>query len=316
MKKNIFFGSTILLAITCCIAFTFQGNAQKTAQQNIQPTAKEGQPAVPAKPMLSHEERTAKIIESLKEQTLDETFVGLLNGKQFLSPGYHSEVMGAPREIESMLSARGFLKVLQQFDELPRKEAIAKLDGFCKRAIREYEFALGAGLMRYEQPEMVPPPAESPSIMGAKYMICMTILLAAKADQFHFIHRQIDEMYRASGTYMGHVAGSGAFPDSFGRAAPSIALLEDDCMFTVLMYAAKRAKVDVSDIPSDVIKRKTIPLYRWDSEACYYDFLVQRRFLRPDPKDAVEQFDVYEFDRFAAIDKRSIVTKLAERLKK
>ena len=265
-----------------------------------------------------HEERVNERIESLKKQSLDESFAGLLDDQQYSSPGYHPEIKGAPVDMETLLSSRVFLKVLQQFGELPRRQAIEKLHEFCKRAIKEFDDALIACILRYEDPPSAPP--ESVSALGAKYMVCTTMLLAAQLGEHRVLVNQIDEMERLIDAYVDHVRKSEFFPPFVVQIAPSTGALETDCVLSVILYASKRAGIDLkAEIPLDALVLKTIPLFRWDAEATYYDFLPLRGYQKLDTNDAVEQFDVYEFPQFGSFDdqnKKSLIDTLKERLSK
>jgi len=97
--------------------------------------------------------------------------------------------------------------------------------------------------------------------------------------------------------------------------------LEDDCVLTILMYALKRAGQDAGIPFEKTFEKKVIPLCRWDAALTYYDFEVWRGGVKLDPKDVIEQFDVYEFPMelfFSDPDgqKKKIINALKERLTK
>ena len=204
-----------------------------------------------------------KRVDLLQEQTLDESFAELLESQQYYSPGYHPAARGVPRELETLLSARSFLKVFQQFLELPEKQAYEKLTQFSERAIAEYEAMLE--FMRlvnsgaYDQ-DIFPDPAKRFYYPGnAKEMLCATMLLAARIGESECLLHLMDRMETLVDSY--------AERDGIEHnlhlvpSVPGSILLEDDCLFSVLIYALKQTGDNrEADIP-DTIIRKTIPLF-------------------------------------------------------
>lgn len=272
--------------------------------------------------LATHERRIKDRIEMLKKQSLDETFVYLLEDPQYFYPGYHPQAEG-PRDMERILSTRGFLKVFQQFDALPRKQAVKKLHEFCKRAIKEFEDSLDNALWQSANPSQAK--LETMNIMGAKYTVCVSMLLAARVGDHQLLLNQIEEMQPLVDSYVDKakvncspefaaiMQKNPLFVDEHLRSGTT---LDGDCILTVLMYALIRAGIDAS-IPFEVnVKLRTIPLCRWDAPLTNYDFEVIRG-KELAPQDVVEQFDVYYFSGDAVIDpqRRKIITDtLKERL--
>jgi len=265
-----------------------------------------------------HEGRVNERVESLKRQSLDESFAGLLDDQQYFSPGYHPEVMGAPKDLESLLSSRGFLKVFQQFRELPQKQAVEKLNEFCKRAIKEFGVLLEELCYSEELPPSPLPP--STSLMGAKYMVCTTMFLAAHIGEHKLLVNQINEMQNHIDTCVNRFNGSNDIPPFLLQILPSMVSLDDDCILSILIHASQRAGIDLkADSSLITLNRKTIPLFRWDAEATYYDLLPRLGYQKIDSQNAVEQFDVYEFPRdgsFNEQDRKVIINTLEESLSK
>ena len=81
-------------------------------------------------------------VDFLHGQTLDESFFWLLDGQQYHNPGYKTNVLFGPEAMETLLSARCFLKVFQQFGELPREQAVETLHRFSEKAINDYDAVL------------------------------------------------------------------------------------------------------------------------------------------------------------------------------
>ena len=264
-----------------------------------------------------HEQRIKDRIALLKKQSLDETFVELLEDQQYFYPGYHppgGSWGGEGQDLERLLSARSFLKVLQQFNTLSREQAIEKLHVFCKRAINSLE---ESSMLPNGNPASVSFQSKSISLTGAKNMICATMLLAARMGEHKLLLNQIDEMQRIIDICVERAKKSDTIPLVLAGTVADVMSLDDDCVLTTLMYALKRA--GVADIPfEETFSKKMIPLYRWDAPLTYYDFEVGRT-KKLDSKDAVEQFVVYAFtgnDRFDRQKRKHIIDTLKERLSK
>jgi hypothetical protein len=197
------------------------------------------------------------------------------------------------------------LKVFQQFSELPREQALEKLHQFSERAIKEFEDSLERSIVRNVaqkenllkgNPLLSPSELFSltgthgPSIMGAKYMACVTMLLAARTGEYKLLLTQIDTMQSLIDAYIKE-----------GGYSRPVASLEDDCIFTILMYALeqKEGKLDVDFFPfaikqegdgipnSFTLTRETIPLFRWNAYVTHYDCGMSN------PDDMIEQIAVY-----------------------
>jgi hypothetical protein len=149
--------------------------------------------------------------------------------------------------------------------------------------------------------------------MGAKYMVCATMLLAARIGEYKMLTDQIEAMESLANSYIERVREYNP-PDPDGDAiSRSIASLEEDCILSILMYALKQKDIDLeTDVPLD---QRIIPLFRWDAELTYYDVLVQRGLKSVAPQDAVESFTVYAFSKNVDDQqKKHVIATLKERL--
>jgi hypothetical protein len=229
----------------------------------------------------------------------------------------------APTDMETVLSARGFLKVFQEFEKLPDEEAIEKLYVFSERAIEYFGTSLkdmhyvdvkmdSNMFQQYVEAIRVSPEYVDPT--GAKYMLCVSMLLAARMREYELLLYQIEEMQRIVDVCIDRLNGDDTFPSDLKEIMPYVIPLEDDCILTVLMYALKQA--GITNIPfEETFIKKTISLFRWDAEATYYDFLSQRGYQQLDPKNETEQFVVYEFPNPGFFDnqkKKAIINTLKE----
>ena len=264
-----------------------------------------------------HSQKVDEYVASLKGQSLEETFAGLLDNQQYFYPGYHPEDGGAPREMEELLSSRGFLKVFQQFGELPKEQAAEKIRLFRERAFRDFSNSLEQSVARAADPLLweseTVEPIPTPNVMGAKYMVCATMLLTARIGEYKMLIDQIDTMESLADSYVERVREYNP-PESGGDAiSRSIASLEDDCILSVLMYALKQKDIDLeTDVPLD---QKVIPLFRWDAELTYYDVLVQRGLKNIALQNAVESFIVHAFSKNVDDQqKKHVIATLKERL--
>ena len=247
--------------------------------------------------VLAHTQKVNEYVDSLKRQSLAETFADLLNNQQYFYPGYHPEAEGAPREMEELLSSRGFLKVLQQFGELPKDQAVETIQVFREKAFKEFRDSLEQSISRAADPLLweseTVEPIPTPNIMGAKYMVCAVMLLSARIGEYKMLIDQIETMESLADSYVERVREYSPSEPGWDAISRSIASLENDCILSIIMYALKQKESDEEiDVPLD---QKIIPLFRWDADVTHYDVLVQRGLKSIAPQDAVESFTVYAF---------------------
>jgi len=76
--------------------------------------------------------------------------------------------------MQMLMSARTFLKVLQQFDELPQEQAAEKLYELAEKALNTYKSGTG----------------------WTHYMLCTAMLLVARAGEYDLLLHMLDEMDR------------------------------------------------------------------------------------------------------------------------
>jgi hypothetical protein len=224
--------------------------------------------------------------------------------------------------MDRLLSSRGFLKAFQQFGELPQEQAKEKLHEFSEKAIEVFGKTLEIALWRNANPTLESP--DKPiSLVAAKYMVCTTMLLAARAGDRELLLNQITGMQSLIDAYVESVKEyrppDPALPvlawSDVMRRIPS---LDDDAILTVLMYALKQAGIDLrANIPYGAFAKKTIPLFRWDAEAIYHDFLPQIGLQEIDTQHAIEHYVVYEFPSNLLFDsqkRKQILNALKEHL--
>ena len=273
-----------------------------------------------------------KKVEALQEQSLDESFDALLKGQMF-SGLPHIPRNNRPEDMNQVLGNRIFLKVFQQVLELPKEQALEKLHQFSEKAIKGYENALGLSMKGRAAQEENPTWSVADifekltgrfSIQGAKNALWTTMLLAARSGEYELLIHQIDTMWSLADEYY---EKTGEDPDSIYHL---IIPLEDDSIFTVLMYALKVKEgeavledIDISPFfvsagydnyavyrqqredaklrleamgitaPTSGVefRRGTALLYRWDAYVIPDD---QMPFYL-NPNDLVEQIPAYSF---------------------
>lgn len=248
------------------------------------------------------DKRVGERIDHLRKQTLEETFAELLETQQYVSSPRRSDLTDR-QEMDTLLSTRTALKVLQQFEELPKEQALEKLPRFCEVAVKKYEALLDHIVARRADRSL-----PSPGIGAADCMVCMSLLLAARLRENKLLIHQIDRVQSISD----------AFDEKIGNdILRNFATLDDDCILTVLMYALKEQEPNGEiDIP-DTVKQRVIPFYRWDADLTHSDFMVRHGGRSPSPDDLVERFTVYVFPlRFDDQQKKAVIDTLKERLSK
>ena len=304
-----------------------------------------------AAPFAGHRAKIKERIEELKKESLEESFTrlreahGYVNGVFFASESL-SLTASQCVDRKMMFSNRGFIRVFQEYKKLPHKEVFGKLNDMWEEAVWEFESLqerfllaldsktdpdkLAQHKQRLLEEEEIPANRHA-TIGGTSCMVYMTMLLAAYHGEIPLLISQLDEMQRIED----------AFFDDLNRreftVSPSFtkeetekylrrlsAQLEADVLFTILMYAAERAEIDVSeaDVPWEKMSKEIVPLFSWDAEWNRYDFAVYRGDVQLDPRGADEQFSLYSFPedpytQFQLLEpqeKRAIVNALKEEL--
>ena len=289
------------------------------------------QPSIPIEAVMAvHNDRIQERIDRLTGLTLDETFVELLESQQYFYPGYYSERMAVPTDIQTLLSARTFLKVLQEFDALPHEEAIEKLYEFSETALGTYGMAVEMLLERERRKREGQTQEPLGSFTATNRMLCASLLLAARMGEHELLIRQLDEMQFHWHAYYDGITGyvQPEFVDMFEQARHRklYGPLEDDAVLTIFMYAALDRSENsgnfgaleyATTLSYDGVTAAVIPLYPWDAPLTYYDFGMGSGHSGIDFNDAVELFFSYEFPSDFGDQKKKIVLQtLRERLSK
>jgi len=220
-------------------------------------------------------------VEFLQGLSLDEAFLELLDGRQYFM--YIPPTGNYRCDMRQILGSRTFLKVFQQFSELPREQALEKLHQFSERAIKEYENALelsfvliaaqkenpswtlGEYLMHRENLTRLRGPV---NLKGAKYMLCTTMLMAASMGEYELLLYQIDAMQSLLDAYLERI---GADRDSIFHRAAS---LEGGTIFAVLMYALERKE---GELDVDIFPFFIDPLYPVDLRQVRRDHVLRQQ---------------------------------------
>ena len=260
----------------------------------------------------------------------------MAESQQYFYPGYHPEQLQPPRDIQTLLSTRTFLKVLQEFDALPHGEAIEKLYEFCETALNGYAVSVERLLERERRKREGQTPDPLGDFTEFNRMLCASLLLAARMGEHELLVRQIDEMQSHWNAYYDEIIDyvEPTFVDMFeqSRREKLYGPLEDDAVLTVFMHALEWSGEGVSALEDlnlsvrarsqhgdeGVLRGEGIPLFHWDAPLTFYDFASQRHGQTPDLNDAVELFSVYEFQShdFDKQKKETVLQTLKEKLSK
>ena len=215
-----------------------------------------------------------------------------------------------------MFSNRGVLKIFQEVKALPREEALDRIGEFWEIAVNDFVTTSETGMLllrlradpaKYEEYKKLAAEMGNRGAIGGSSMFYVPMLLAAHLGENTLLVNQMDEIQRIMDEGREQASESDLMlaRESMERAQrespDSIRpLLEANAVFSLLMYAAQQAGVDLSEagIPFDAIEQEVILLVPWDAEWTPYDYPVHRGGVQLDPKDADEQFTVYSFPRF------------------
>lgn len=267
-----------------------------------------------------HRERAQERVEELRKESLDESFIRLQDDQSYISESILTGVINPKIDLQRMFSNRGFLKVFQQFKELPYKQAVGKINESWKRAVEEYAAGTDLALLshdlaadptaqeQYEELDNVLRSPQWKSGFSEKCTFYVPMLLAAYLGENTLLVDMIDEAHHLTDTRIDRLEKCDTIPqftkdfilpeDPDGMLPPMS--LEENALLSILIYAAERSGVDLSeaDIPFESFTQMVIPLFPWDDEWTHYDYPVFRSGVVLDPKNADELFTVYMFPRF------------------
>ena len=95
IRKIVLVGCIVLLAVFLFVVCYYRGTSSETASEMDE--------YIPFEEILSvHEGRIKEQVELLKKQSLDKTFMSLLDDQQYFYPGYQTEVMFTPMDMEKI----------------------------------------------------------------------------------------------------------------------------------------------------------------------------------------------------------------------
>jgi hypothetical protein len=294
MKRNlliiVFLLALFLLSMSVCLLINFNQKKLPDNSDNQEPE----------RFVNVHTDRVNNFIKEIQTESLETSFSNLINDQQYFYQGYHTNIKGASVDLETLLSSRRFLKVLQQFQSLTLKQANNLLDKFCKESIDEYKITVLDARNRNTTNSVSntnPKTSKSHSLMGAKYIVCASMLLAAHLGNSQKIWEQFEKMNQIIQDERKYIEENRN--TEFGRIFISIMSLDHDCIVSVFMYAMIQAKInsDMVITLQSKLDKKEVPLVKWNASDTYYDVLQQSRYHRIDKKTIVQNFVVYSIPR-------------------
>jgi len=270
-----------------------------------------------AAPFAEHRAKVNERITELRKESLEESFIRLQDDQSYIPESLLSGTMNPKMDLQRMFSNRGFLKVFQEFKNLPREQAIAKLNKINEWATEGFENMMKATLYEdavllkpisedFRVPLLVPSSSEDAET-AAGYLVYTSMLCAAYFGENTLIINQLDEIQRIVDECIERVHRSDTIPlDLKDSVSQAIVALEENALLSILIYAAERTEVDLSEagIPFEVFTQEVIPLFPWDAEWTPYDYPVFRMGVQLDSNDTDELFTVYSFPRHGSAEKK------------
>jgi hypothetical protein len=244
-----------------------------------------------------HTDRVNDFINEIKNESLEESFLNLINDQQYSYPGYHSNVKGSPIDMEMLLSSRRFLKVFQQFQSLTLKQANSLLDRLCEQAIEEYNISVLDTRNVNTASDSNPKTSKPHSLMGARYMLCASMVLAAYVGNCRKIWEQFEKMNQIIQEEKKYIEKNR--DTELGRILASMMSLDRDCIVCIFMYAMAQSKISSDSVTAlkSKLDKKEIPLVKWDASNTYYDVLHQLGYCPIEKKTIIQNFIVYSIPR-------------------
>jgi len=243
----------------------------------------------------------AKRVLQLSSETLDESFRKLASydDGQYVHPGYTTNVQFKENHLQRLLSNRRFIKVLQEFENLPPEQAKTKAEEFHRIAMNHYSTVTHALLDEYEKN---PYPEANPDSYHLKFMILASLALTASLGDFPLVMQQIDEWgtgpadvrKRLLTMYPMELLETCTLENTF--------FFDTSSFVSILMFAAERSGTMPENVKTIINEADCeiddIPLVAWNADRTYYDDLRNFRNGSISGEDAQMVFRIYTFSRF------------------
>ena len=219
---------------------------------------------------------TVDRVARLGSETLDESFLklGIYDDGQYFRPGYMTNVWGESTKMQTLFSNRRVIKVLQEFEKLPRTQAEAKAKEF-------HHFALNA-LSRVIDDEL-PLYAGIPqdAIWGVvnkdeQYMALTSLLLSASLGDTAFLLERIEEWEQLVVNVKETILSQPeTYPSGFAEFYPQFYFPDATCFVSIVMFATERngsLMQNAGDYVADC-RVMDIPIAGWNANKTYFDEL-------------------------------------------
>lgn len=216
---------------------------------------------------------TVSRTKRISTETLDESFskLSLNDDDQYTSPGYTTNVLGENTEIHELLSNRRVIKILQEFEKLPRDQAKIKALKFHKDALDSLSKVLNVEFEPYDPKKIyafIRP--------NEKFTAMTSVLLSASLRDIPLVTQRIEEWEQLTTKVREQLIKKNFPPDKADKFS-KLFFLDATSHVSLLMFAAQRKGVlpDVLQIQLSGCQIMDIPLVAWDAPITYYD---NRRF--------------------------------------
>ena len=222
-------------------------------------------------------EPIARRILLLSTETLDESFLKLAtyDDGQYFEPGYMTQRSDENTDMQTLLSNRRVIKILQEFERLPLDQAKIKAKELHKIALDNLYRAIDADLNFLV--------LELNEFEHAKFMATTSVLLSASLGDIPFLMQRIEEWEQMIAEMRKRIQADESIypPDVVEAYSPnSFFFFDPTCFVSILMFAVERS----GNIP-ETVKNKIaeadcrivdIPLVAWNANKTYYDDLRHR----------------------------------------
>ena len=141
---------------------------------------------------LGRDPRIDTLIVNLKKESLQDSINNLAtNDQQFFFPGFKTSRKSAQIDLETLLSARRFIKTLQSIEKLPNNDGRAKSDEMFSKAFEAHTNAIYVILQHEDDPSS---PKNDQSLLASREAICGAMFVTADLGQLDLLSAQMDRL--------------------------------------------------------------------------------------------------------------------------
>jgi hypothetical protein len=243
--------------------------------------------------------RINAMIRVLKAETPGQSMERLLtDDAQYSQPGYHSSVLGAQLDLETMLSSRRCIKVLTELAKVNPSQRESNCRQLFLRVFNAHTNALEENLRTVDDPKR---PLQKLSMRSTHMAVCAAIFAAADLGYADLVSEELLQVDRLVARFDAQVgARTPALPPGAAISTRRLCGADNRFVLNVLYLCAQRATDkhrSVEQIEQECsrldMQKSQMPIVPWNAGTTWFEGLVGRPM---DRSKRVKIYSVYNWN--------------------